>query len=96
MEEIARDPDCVLYRALVAQTVAACGSGHERSRDRDKAKFGFNVQGARVSRDTTTADQITESGQPLTQAEGVKWLRNEGGCAVLAVESGSYQFAVKN
>jgi hypothetical protein len=60
MEEIARDPDCVLYRALVAQTVAACGSGHERSRDRDKAKFGFNVQGARVSRDTTAADQITE------------------------------------
>jgi alpha-L-rhamnosidase len=44
----------------------------------------------------TTADQITESGQPLTQAEGVKWLRNEGGCAVLAVESGSYHFAVKN
>jgi len=43
-----------------------------------------------------TAGQVTESGQPLAQAEGVKWLRNEGGCAVLAVESGSYQFAVKN
>ena len=45
---------------------------------------------------STTADQITEGGQPLAQAEGVKWLRNEGGCAVLAVASGSYQFAVKN
>lgn len=44
----------------------------------------------------TTAGQITESGQPLPQAAGVKWLRNEGGCAVLAVASGSYQFAVKN
>jgi hypothetical protein len=44
----------------------------------------------------TTAEQITESGQPLGQAEGVKWLRQENGCAVLAVASGSYQFAVKD
>ena len=40
----------------------------------------------------TSADQITEDGQPLAKVKGVKFLRLEGGCAVLAVESGEYEF----
>jgi alpha-L-rhamnosidase len=39
------------------------------------------------------ADGVTESGQPLAKARGVKFLRLDGGQAVLAVESGSYRFA---
>jgi alpha-L-rhamnosidase len=41
------------------------------------------------------ADEVTESGQPLTQAEGVKFLRGEGGRIALTVESGSYSFLVR-
>jgi alpha-L-rhamnosidase len=41
----------------------------------------------------TSAEQVTESGKPLTKVVGVKFLRMEGECAVLAVESGAYQFA---
>jgi alpha-L-rhamnosidase len=40
------------------------------------------------------AEDVTEGGRPLAQAEGVKLLRTEGGWAVLAVESGVYRFAV--
>ena len=35
---------------------------------------------------------VTESGQPATEAKGVKFLRMENGTAVYAVDSGSYQF----
>jgi alpha-L-rhamnosidase len=35
---------------------------------------------------------VTESGRPLAQAQGVKFLRREGDRLVLAVESGSYRF----
>ena len=37
-----------------------------------------------------SADQITESGQPANQSEGVKFLREENGSAVFAVGSGEY------
>jgi alpha-L-rhamnosidase len=37
--------------------------------------------------------QVTESGQPAAQSEGVKFLRAEAGCAVFEVRSGKYQFA---
>jgi alpha-L-rhamnosidase len=37
-------------------------------------------------------DMITESGKPLAQATGVKFLRKEGRRAVLSVESGRYDF----
>ena len=39
------------------------------------------------------AASITESGQPLARAQGVKFLRTEGERVVLAVESGSYRFS---
>jgi alpha-L-rhamnosidase len=39
------------------------------------------------------AADITEGGRPLDQAEGVKFVRMEDGRAVLAIGSGSYQFA---
>lgn len=42
-----------------------------------------------------SADQITEAGQPLANAVGVKFLRLEAGHAVLAVESGKYRFVSK-
>ena len=38
---------------------------------------------------------VTENGRPLAQAEGVKFLRSEAGCAVLAIESGSYHFQTR-
>jgi alpha-L-rhamnosidase len=36
---------------------------------------------------------ITEAGKPLDRVDGVKFLRMEGACAVLAVDSGKYRFA---
>lgn len=41
------------------------------------------------------AANITESGKPLAESEGVKFLRMESDRAVLAIESGSFQFATK-
>ncbi len=38
------------------------------------------------------ANSVMESGKPLAGAEGVKFLHMENGAAVLAVESGRYQF----
>jgi alpha-L-rhamnosidase len=39
-----------------------------------------------------SSEQVTENGQPLAQARGVKFLRMENHAAVLAVDSGSYRF----
>jgi alpha-L-rhamnosidase len=36
---------------------------------------------------------VTESGKPASQAEGVRYLRREEGCAVFEVGSGNYAFA---
>ena len=44
----------------------------------------------------TDAWQVKESGQPATQAKGVRFLRLENGSAVFSVESGSYKFTVGN
>ena len=38
-------------------------------------------------------ESITESGRKLDRSEGVRFLRTEDGCAVLAVGSGTYRFA---
>ncbi len=38
------------------------------------------------------AGEVTESGKPLAQAEGVKFLRMEGGAAVVRVGGGTYRF----
>lgn len=40
------------------------------------------------------AADVRESGVPAARAEGVTFLREEDGCAVFAVESGAYSFAV--
>ena len=40
-------------------------------------------------------DSITESGKPLAQAVGVKFVRMEGNRAVLAIDSGDYRFLVQ-
>ena len=40
------------------------------------------------------AASVTEGGRPAAQAPGVRFLRMEGGAAVLAVGSGDYTFAV--
>jgi len=42
---------------------------------------------------TTDVKSVTESSKPAGQAQGVKFLREEEGNAVFAVESGSYTFA---
>ena len=42
-----------------------------------------------------TAEAITESGKPLAQAPGVKFLRIEGNHALVSIESGEYWFAVQ-
>jgi alpha-L-rhamnosidase len=38
---------------------------------------------------------VTEGGQPVAKAQGVKLIRTENGAAVFAVESGSYRFQSK-
>ncbi len=40
----------------------------------------------------SSAEQITEGGKPLAKVAGVKFLRMENGCAVLAASSGRYHF----
>ena len=50
---------------------------------------------ATVSLPAADAGDITENGLPLDQVSGVKFLRMENGRALLAVASGSYEFAVK-
>jgi alpha-L-rhamnosidase len=42
-----------------------------------------------------SAEAITESGKPLAQAPGVKFLRIEGNHALVSIESGEYWFAVQ-
>ena len=37
---------------------------------------------------------VTEGGRPVTQAEGVKFLRNEGGASLFEVGAGEYRFAM--
>ncbi len=44
---------------------------------------------------TSSTDGITEGGTPLAKAGGVEFLRLEDGRAVLAVESGNYEFVSK-
>jgi alpha-L-rhamnosidase len=44
---------------------------------------------------TEDISQVTESGQPVKDSEGVKFLRMEKGAAVFEVESGSYVFESK-
>ena len=43
---------------------------------------------------TTDPQAVRESGRPLSQAAGIKWVRQEGEEAVFQVESGSYRLAV--
>ena len=50
---------------------------------------------ATVSLPAKSADDITEGSLPLADAQGVKFLRLENDRALLAVDSGSYEFAVK-
>jgi len=43
-----------------------------------------------------TAGEVTESGKKAVAAEGVKYLRMEGNCAVFEVSSGNYEFESNN
>jgi alpha-L-rhamnosidase len=38
---------------------------------------------------------ITESGKPLAQAQGAKFLRIDGNQALVAIDSGEYAFVVQ-
>jgi alpha-L-rhamnosidase len=63
-----------------------------------KNKFELEVEipantTATVYLPTADAMAVSESGKPLAKIKNVRLLRVEGGCAVLAVESGTYQFA---
>jgi alpha-L-rhamnosidase len=51
--------------------------------------------GATVFVPARSAQAVTESGKPLSRAEGVTFLRMEGDRAVLHVESGHYRFATE-
>ena len=50
---------------------------------------------ATVSMPAESAVGITESGQPATEAEGVRFIRIKQGKAVFAVGSGQYEFESK-
>jgi alpha-L-rhamnosidase len=43
----------------------------------------------------TSADKVSESGQPLAQTKGVRFLRLENGAVVVAVDSGQYSFLAR-
>jgi len=43
---------------------------------------------------TADSQAVRESGRPISQAAGIKWLRQEGQKTVFHVESGSYRLAV--
>jgi hypothetical protein len=47
---------------------------------------------ATVSIQATSSDAVTESGRPLAEATGVRFLRNENGRAVCELQSGAYSF----
>lgn len=49
---------------------------------------------ATVSLPAKSANNVSESGQPLDKSTGVKFLRTDGGRSILAVESGSYAFEI--
>jgi alpha-L-rhamnosidase len=67
----------------------------------------WKVEGGRLSLDVkipanTTATvylpardagSVTENGKPLAQAEGVRFMRKDGGRVVLGLEPGSYRFS---
>lgn len=66
------------------------------TRDRDRLKLFVVVPPnttATVYVPAADAAGVRESGQPIERASGIRFLRLEDGCAVLAVESGAYQFA---
>jgi len=54
--------------------------------------FELGASSATVLVPAKSADTITESGQPLAKAPGVKFLRIEGDRAVLEAEAGRYRF----
>ncbi len=72
-----------------------------------RIRSGWLKEGDRLSLDVTLppnttatvyvaaakAASVTEGGAPLDRAAGVKLLREEGCCVVLAVESGTYSFS---
>ena len=64
-------------------------------RDGGKLEFNITVSAnttATVSIPSKDAGSVRESGQPLDKADGVKFLRIEGGRAVIEVGSGAYRF----
>lgn len=44
---------------------------------------------------TTAAEAVTESGKPAKEAEGVEFVRADGGAAIYRLASGTYQFVAK-
>lgn len=92
---IAPMPDDKLsYAATSVETIRGRISTAWR---KSKGQFTLNVTippntTAIVRLPTLNAAHVTESGRPLTKAEGVKYLHTEGDRVVLALESGSYQF----
>jgi len=64
---------------------------------RDDKKFTLDVTippntTATVYVPAKSADAVTESGNPAAQSPGVKFLREENGCAVFEIGSGKYEF----
>jgi alpha-L-rhamnosidase len=63
----------------------------------ENGQFGWDVSippnaTATVYVPTKELSEVMENGKPVAEAAGVKFLRMESGCAVFAVESGSYHF----
>jgi alpha-L-rhamnosidase len=67
----------------------------KRSANRFELRVGIPANTtATVYLPAKSPDTITESGKPLAQAPGVKFLRTEGGRVLVAIDSGAYSFAV--
>jgi len=71
-------------------------SNWKRTQDRFELEIEIPVNTtATVYLPASSVENITEGNEPLAKVSGVKFLSLEGGCAVLAVESGKYQFNSK-
>ena len=86
--------DKLTYAATSVETIRGRIS---TSWKHDKGQFTLNVTippntTAIVRIPTRNAAHLTEGGQPLAKAAGVKYLHTEGDRVVLALDSGSYSF----
>lgn len=88
-------PDARLTRARASYRSVHGTISSDWSYDGRKFEWTINVPvntTARVCVPSNTSDEVTEGSEPAPQAEGVKSLQVEPGCAIYEVGAGTYRF----